>query len=185
MMMQHPPPQQAPPSGLSRTAKLLLGGIGMLVGLPCTLTMVVDLFRGTDNIMGVLIVGLTSAMILLFGVMLFRSGLRASAPVSVAPMAWMTQEMEREILRAAERRGGMLTVAQLALETPLSVSQCNAALMQLEHQGAVRSDVGLDGALCYHFLGLGGGGEQVVFDMSERETRAAQQPATRGEDGRW
>ena len=97
----------------------------------------------------------------------------------------MSRRGTREILRAAERRGGMLTIGQLALETPLNVSQCDEALRQLERQGAVRSDVGLDGAIYYHFLGLGGGGAQVVFDMSEPEARAQQAASARGEDGRW
>jgi hypothetical protein len=61
---------------------------------------------------------------------------------------------EKAVLSVASRHGGVVTVAQLALETELSAEEARAAVERLCIRGIAQPDVQDDGTMQYRFGGF-------------------------------
>jgi hypothetical protein len=61
---------------------------------------------------------------------------------------------EKILLTRALKHAGTITLAQLALETPFTAAEAEAAMARLCRQGVAHLDLLQDGTVCYHFGGL-------------------------------
>jgi hypothetical protein len=61
---------------------------------------------------------------------------------------------EKSILASAQRHGGSVTPAQIALETPLTATQVERILLRLCREGYARPEIREDGMIVYMFGGL-------------------------------
>lgn len=61
---------------------------------------------------------------------------------------------EKVVLECVEEMGGMATVAQIALRTPLSSTEVEQVLDRFCKHGIAEPDILEDGAICYRFKGL-------------------------------
>ena len=66
------------------------------------------------------------------------------------------KEREKEILRLAQRKGGRLTVLEVAAETSVTLEEAEQMLNEMNVRGHVGMQVADDGAMIYEFYGLGG-----------------------------
>ncbi len=64
------------------------------------------------------------------------------------------ESSERTILQLARERSGKLTVADVAMNTPLSSSEAKEALDQLNLDRLADMDVSDSGVVVYHFHGI-------------------------------
>ena len=76
-----------------------------------------------------------------------------SSPAAAAPTP---KEREKEILRLAQRKGGRLTVLEVAAETSVTLEEAEQLLNEMSVRGHVGMQVADDGAMIYEFYGLGG-----------------------------
>lgn len=77
------------------------------------------------------------------------------APSQRALPAPKVEPPEKQILRIAARRGGVVTPQMLALESDLSIKDAQRELMALVEAGHCTVDVAEDGAEVYRVAGLG------------------------------
>ena len=61
---------------------------------------------------------------------------------------------EKQVLKAAEKRGGELTVQMMALDTDLSLDEAKAVAEHMRKSGYCQLDIAQDGAEVYQFMGL-------------------------------
>jgi hypothetical protein len=61
---------------------------------------------------------------------------------------------EKSVLRAAAQKGGMATIAEITLESPLSSEEAEAAVERLCGRGVAQPDLLDDGTVIYRFSGL-------------------------------
>ena len=80
---------------------------------------------------------------------------QAAAFSPAAPMP-TPKEREKEILRLAQRKGGRLTVLEVAAETSVTLEEAEQLLNDMSVRGHVGMQVADDGAMIYEFYGLGG-----------------------------
>lgn len=76
----------------------------------------------------------------------------AFSPAAAAPTL---KEREKEILRLAQRKGGRLTVLEVAAETSVTLEEAEQLLNEMSVRGHVGMQVADDGAMIYEFYGLG------------------------------
>lgn len=76
----------------------------------------------------------------------------AFSPASAMPTP---KEREKEILRLAQRKGGRLTVLEVAAETSVTLEEAEQLLNEMSVRGHVGMQVADDGAMIYEFYGLG------------------------------
>ena len=65
-----------------------------------------------------------------------------------------TESAEKQILKAAEKRGGTLTVQMMALDTDLSLDEAKGMAEYMRKGGHCELDIAEDGAEVYTFIGL-------------------------------
>jgi hypothetical protein len=70
------------------------------------------------------------------------------------PWLWRGRWRQGAILKLAWRRGGRLTVADVALGTGLTLGEAKAALNELARKGYAGLQVSPSGVLVYHFFSL-------------------------------
>ena len=102
------------------------------------------------NTTGALIVGIFMAFVGLGGLAMMFLGLKKP---KVAEFK-MTQTTERTILSVARHHGGKVTVSELALETQLTLDECQTVLDQLASRDVAQVHVGTAGETVYAFPGL-------------------------------
>jgi hypothetical protein len=68
------------------------------------------------------------------------------------PWLWRGRWRQVAILRLAQRLGGRMTVADVALGTGLSLGEAKAALNELARKGYAGLEVSPSGVLVYHFF---------------------------------
>jgi hypothetical protein len=61
---------------------------------------------------------------------------------------------EKSVLRAAAYKGGMASIAEITLESPLSAEEAEAAVERLCSRGVARPELLDDGTVIYRFSGL-------------------------------
>ena len=129
---------------IARRDPALLTLTGLLVialSLPCVLAMCHDVMVGADNLVGALMAGGFAGVIVVIGLVFI--GIAAQSHHERGRIA--RHERERVVLQAARQHGGHLTVADLAVDSGLTVAESAALLDQMERvdlaQGAV-SDAG-------------------------------------------
>lgn len=147
-----------PPTKNNKTGRIVSGVFGTLMGLvslPCVLAMVADLAQGTDNVTGALIVGsfftLTGILSLFMLYYAAFGGKKKETP-------WALEEwQERQILSLAQREGGVLSIASLALHSQLSTENAQKALEELERRQVATTWIDDAGALVYRFPAFSAG----------------------------
>ena len=129
---------------IARRDPALLTLTGLLVialSLPCVLAMCHDVMVGADNLVGALMAGGFAGVIVVIGLVFI--GIAVQAHHERGRIA--RHERERVVLQAARQHGGHLTVAELAVDSGLTVAESAALLDHMERvdlaQGAV-SDAG-------------------------------------------
>ncbi len=65
-----------------------------------------------------------------------------------------TESAEKQILKAAEKRGGQLTIQMMALDTDLSLDEAKGMAEWMRKEGHCELDIAEDGAEVYTFIGL-------------------------------
>ena len=63
-------------------------------------------------------------------------------------------DAERAVLMVARAHGGIATVAQIVLESPLSSEQADRTLERLRKRGLAHPELDENGCVHYHFAGL-------------------------------
>lgn len=171
-MSQHPnpyggppgPPPGGPPHGLpqappdtkaSSRRRVLMGIVGTVLGLPsfpCVAMALYDLFFGLgDNVSGMI------GLLVIFGFTAFLSAIllvkafRGAAEEAKASEFSVTREWERRILEVARTHQGELSVAQLAVDTNLTIEESRLALDTMIERGAANLEVSEYGDTFYQF----------------------------------
>lgn len=112
----------------------ILIGLGVLILL---LYGYIAVVYGTWDFIGLLLFAVLPAA---YGIVL-EKGYRRTA----------YEHMEKQILRLAANHHNLLTVADVALYTPLNMEQSNEALEQLRRRGFLQLKVADNGAFVYEF----------------------------------
>ena len=125
----------------------LLGLLTIAFSFPCVLAMVHDIIMGVGDLLGAVMAGGFFSVVVLIGLFLVGLGFvrgRANAET--------TQRLrETQVLTAAEARQGRLTIAELALEPELSVTESADILEAMERAGLAYSAVSEEGQVVYVF----------------------------------
>ncbi len=131
----------------------LLGGTGLL-GL--ALFMLLGFFNAGP--MSAVVATLTFLMVVALpaagGGALLRSHFRGKSHFSRQREQLRLQTYESEILQLAQRKGGKLTVVEVAAETGLDAPTADAALRALAIQGVAEVEVTDSGMLVYAFYDI-------------------------------
>lgn len=94
------------------------------------------------------------------------SSQRKSPDIHIDPSRQSTEEEQREALRLARDLDGRLTVAELALETSLSIDEARALLEELTHDGVAELQLTDAGNNVYVFGAFVDGGRQKLSARS-------------------
>ena len=62
--------------------------------------------------------------------------------------------VEKEVLSAAARSGGIATLAQIALDSPITIGEAQGAIEELCRHGVAHPELTDDGTVVYRFHGL-------------------------------
>ena len=62
--------------------------------------------------------------------------------------------VEKEVLSAAARHGGYATIAQIALDSPITIGEAQGAIEELCRHGVAHPELTDDGTVVYRFQGL-------------------------------
>lgn len=153
----------------------LVVGVGLiLMSAPCVVAMIHDIVTQADNLVGAITAGTFFIILGIIGG--FMTWWGAKKPAATAFR--MDANVERRILHFARSHGGRVTVALLAAESPLSLSNCQAALESMELRGVCRSEFETSGALTYVFPDfVVDDPHDVAFDFERLETNRADRPA--------
>lgn len=173
-MAQYPPthrPPGPPPGAMTspqppkqsfarRVARVLSGVFGTLIGLislPMVIALFADLAMGADNITGALVAGTFFALTGLLSLfMLYFAAFGGKKKAKTAQ--WALEEwQERQILSLAQREGGVLSIASLALHSQLSTENAQKALEELERRQVATTWIDDAGALVYRFPAFSAG----------------------------
>jgi len=130
------PEPRLPPSGIGR--RVLGAGMGILAAIIIT----AGIAGGVDG--PPIVVG---ALMGMGGSGLFMWGWRALQERRQAVL----QALNRRVLMLATRRGGMLTVTEVAAELDLSLEAAEKVLIGMDDGFRVRSDISDEGVLYYEF----------------------------------
>lgn len=125
------------------------GGFAMLaVASPCVIAMLHDIITQADNLQGALIVGIFMGFVGIAGIVMMGLGLRKpeAAPFTV------DQALEREVLSIARSHDGRLTVSELALQTRLTIDECQQLMAYFEEREVVRTYLSDGGDIVYVFV---------------------------------
>lgn len=141
-----------PPAKDNKTGRIVSGIFGTLMGLvslPCVLATVADIAQGTDNVTGALILG---SFFSLTGLLSLFMLYYAAFGWKKKDKEWALEEwQERQILALAQREGGVLSIASLALNSQLSTEDAQKALEELERRQVATTWLDDAGALVYRF----------------------------------
>ncbi|MBI3944864.1 MAG: hypothetical protein HY321_03020 [Armatimonadetes bacterium] len=96
-------------------------------------------------------------MVLFFGVAPVGIGIALVSRALVARRKAVWEEIERQVLTIAQRRGGVVNALEVAAETDLSFDETKRYLDRLADQGHVEIEPSESG-LVYRFPGAGAGG---------------------------
>jgi hypothetical protein len=131
----------------------LLGGAGLLV---LALFMLLGFFNAGP--MSAAVATLTFLIVVVLpagaGAALLRSHIREKGHFSRQREQLRLQTYESEILQLAQRKGGKLTVVEVAAETGLDAPTADAALQSLALQGIADIEVTDSGVLVYAFYDI-------------------------------
>ncbi len=112
--------------------------------------------RGTLDVYALAFYGLIGVGFLVSGVFWLRY-------ITALESARRTLFVDKAILGAAARLGGAATIAQITLETPLSVAEATEGVDRLCRRGAARPELLDDGTISYRFAGLVGPGDVMAL----------------------
>jgi hypothetical protein len=85
------------------------------------------------------------------GILLLRGDRKARERAAIETQKVLQQAHEKEILRLAEQKRGLLTVSQIVKETSMNASEAEAALHELIVKRLVDMRSGIDGQVVYEF----------------------------------
>lgn len=149
----------------------------MLGSLPCVIASIYDLATKTDPA-GALTAGVFFAIVAVLGLGLGIWGFRT--PKVASPFE--DADFERRLLQFAREHDGVVTVSQLAAESPLSATEAREALESLERIGVCHSSPSATGGLFYNFPDFMPDGTRtpsdVEFDFSEDDSVSIEEAAT-------
>lgn len=127
---------------------MFLVGVGLaLMGLVITMGAVLTT-AGAENLLGHLLLTIAFGVVpmALGGLLVFRA-LRRVTRIR-------REGQERRILDLARRRGGRLTVADVASSTALTLEEARQLLDDIHLSGHCATDLGEDGTMTYRFAEL-------------------------------
>lgn len=122
-----------------------------LISLPCVAMAIHDVIVGAPNMDGAVIVGVFMAVILAAGISLGVKARKASREVDALNIP---EDLERYVLQLAQKGGGELSAATLALESKLNLDQSAHVLAEFEKRGHAYSVVVGEGSRRYIFPDL-------------------------------
>lgn len=150
----------------NQVASAAVGMILMVISAPCVMAMVHDIITRADNLSGAIIAGTFFAMLGCVGFVMTYLGLKKPKAEAFA----MSSKLERRLLQFAREHEGRITVSQLAVESPMSVAECQKALHTLEMGNICRSELQTNGATVYLFPDFmpSDSSAATMFDFDQR-----------------
>ena len=156
MVVQSTPPQTSLASRLGRSVSAALGALGLLLSAPCVVAVMTQLAAvPTDSVDFALLMllGTFSAMMSLFSLLMLYSVVKRPK----AQPFLVDHAVEQQVLGAAERQRGVLTLATLAMNSSMSTEQAQLALDMMVSRGVATTGFDEDGLMLYRFAGLARG----------------------------
>jgi hypothetical protein len=170
-----------------RLAGLALGLLMLLGSLPFLGFAIWEIFYGAQASIGIFLTAFFGTLTVISG-LLARWGFKKPQP----PSALADPELERRLLQFARNHNGVVTVSQLAAESPLSTAEARQALEELELQGVCHSSPSSAGGIFYRFPDFLPDGKrtpsEVEFDFdvdSAHDDNSAQGQAQAAQARRW
>lgn len=173
--MNEPTLKRSPAQVLS----IVIGFLMFAASSPCVIGMLHDIITRADNLQGALIVGVFSSVVAIAGMLLVWTGVRQP---KAAPLI-ISQDLERTVLGVARAHHGRLTVAELAVDTSLTLDQSLRVLEHFEAKTAARLHVTDDGDTVYVFPGFTLDKESAVDPLDDLAMFEAQLSGFDGVDG--
>lgn len=135
-------------------ASALIGAFLTITSLPCVVAMIHDLVVGAGDLTGALVAGTFFIGLGALGIAMFWYGaIRKPDGLAIEGPSERIS-VEKQVLQVAKNHGGKLTIADLVVETNLSVGEAEHALSELEMQNVATSHVSSSGQLVYEFGGF-------------------------------
>ena len=163
---------------LVRVSVLVMGVLTVLFSLPFTAYGVAELFTSADTgaaLMLIFFFGICS----MIGAGMSYWGFKRPKKRTVLE----DPDLERRLLQFARNHRGVVTVSQLAAESPLSASEARTVLERLERVGICHSAPSSTGGLFYRFPDFMPDGtrtqSEVEFDFSDDAVEQVMQAAAK------
>ena len=161
-----------------RVAQMVTGVLMMAISFPCIASSAHDIIMGADKLSGAISAGSFFLMVAMLGAMLGFFGLKSYRKLNDPAAKVISSVEERDLLKTIAAMGGEVSVAQLAMHSPLSIAEATAFLNRLEVDGVAYSSVNADAAIVYTLPSLAPSStedDRFVFEHAQAEVKVDQE----------